>query len=102
MCFNKEYTTALYLQIKKCQFSMRGSDNSIIHTEVLVCIVFLLTCIFWKANSQGTLCYFVLKQILFIQKQDYRCINKPLAITDGIEQLHRFNHPIHFFIFCQN
>lgn len=80
---------------------MCASDNSIIHTEVSVCIVFLLTCIFWKANSQGTLRYFVLKQILFIQKQNYRCINKPLAITDGIEQLHRLNHPIHFFIFCQ-
>jgi len=64
----QHYTTALYLQIKKCEFSMRGSDNSIIHTEVSACIMFLLTCIFWKANSQGTLCYFVLKQILFIQK----------------------------------
>lgn len=93
-----------HLNNEKCQVYLYNSHKSIIISDIYIyiCAFYWLTCIFRKANSQRTFCYFLLKQILFIQKQDYWCFDKPFAITDRIKQLHRFNHPIHFLIFRQN
>lgn len=50
--------------------------------------------IFREADVQRGAFDFGFKQILFVQKQNHRCVVKELVVTDAFEQSHAFLHSI--------
>lgn len=62
----------------------------------------MLTCIFRETDRKRALWNLIFEQIFLIEEQDDRCFNKPFAVTNWVEQLHRFNHSVHLFVFSKN
>jgi hypothetical protein len=61
-----------------------------------------LTRVFLETDGKRGLSDFVLKQVLLIQEQYDGSFHEPLAVANGIKQLHRLNHAIHLLVFGQH
>jgi hypothetical protein len=55
-----------------------------------------------ETDGEWGLSDFVLEQVLLVEEQDDGGFHKPLAVANGIKQLHRLNHAIHLLVFGQH
>ena len=54
--------------------------------EVYNLLFSIITCIFSKTYCQWRSENFLLKEIFFVEEQDYGCVSEPLVVADGVKQ----------------
>lgn len=96
--FHSDITWSLFVRVaswKQVKLTLKSLPK---HLSLIP----LITCILWEADSEWRSCDFLLKQILFVQKQNYGRLHEPLAVADGIEQLHWLDHSVHLLVLSQH
>lgn len=53
-----------------------------------------LTSVLWKADAEMHLVHFLLEEILFVEKEDDGGGGEVLVVTDAVEQVKAFVHPV--------
>lgn len=54
----------------------------------------MITRVFWEAYCQWRPLYLLFEEIFLVQEKDDTRLCEPFVIADGVEQFHRFHHPV--------